>query len=574
MKKINIFKILEILSIETVISKFIKLKRKGSNFIGLCPFHNDKNPSLIVSEKKKIFKCFSCDTGGNVIKFVQLYKEWSFKETLSYLDKQYNLNLNLSLISIKNKQYSKNQKEIIEIFKRVNLFFKYNLQTALFKNNIEISNYCTERKIVAENIEYFSIGLATSNSEFLNFVEKEGFNKNILVKYGLLILKNNSYLTYFRNRIIFPIINEENMIVGFSGRVFKALKENDIKYLNSKESSIFKKNNILYNENIFHGNKAFRELIICEGFFDVIAYKNINHLNVLALMGNNINEQKIKSLFSYSKTIILSLDNDLSGIKMCIKLIYLLVKNKFSVKIVDWSNSEFKDPASLLENNKASNLNTLVTEHIGWFKYIIKQYKKYSDFERKKYILENTIKIINIVPNLLDRHIYIEHMKNNIGVKGNLFEGQYKPGNLNINMNNNIVIKNNEELNILMYLITNNKSVNEEIWFKPSNEYSILLFNLFKKYKDKFNEFSPELVYSQMDIMYKLNNFSFLKYYEKLKKLNVFKHKEFLISNKNIYKNNVFNYYRNMLQDYMINNQDNGYFHYINNLIMNILLLK
>lgn len=249
-----------------VISNFINLSKKGNDFLGLCPFHEDSSPSLSVSVSKKIFKCFSCNVGGNVYYFVKRLNNWNDLKTLEYFEKTFNLNLNSSLIAKNVKEFTPNEEKALKALEDAFLFFSLELK----QNSPDyLKKYLLQRNLTKEIIDYFSLGYCPK-SGIKEKLLKKGHDEAILLNYSLLSFENKTDI--FQDRIIFTIKNSEGQIVGFSAR--KILDSTlGPKYINSSANSLFVKSQILYNySNAIQYANASKTLIICEGFMDVIAF--------------------------------------------------------------------------------------------------------------------------------------------------------------------------------------------------------------------------------------------------------------------------------------------------------------
>ncbi len=286
-----------------VISSYLPLTKKGKNYFGVCPFHDDTNPSMSVSSDKQIYKCFSCGASGNVITFVMDYEKVDFKEALSILAKRAGIDFIKSNVKEKEAQFDKYYK-------------MYDLALKLYQNNInskygtEAIKYLENRHITKEIIKEFKIGLSLDKNELTKILLNKGYTNKEIENYGL---SNGIYDLYF-NRIMFPLFDTNDRVVGFSGRIYK--NKDSSKYINTKETPIFKKGELLYN---YFKAKDFvrqeKKLLIVEGFMDVIRLYSIGVKNVVALMGTALTKDQISLIKRLSKNIILCLDGDQAGKK-------------------------------------------------------------------------------------------------------------------------------------------------------------------------------------------------------------------------------------------------------------------
>ncbi|QVK20266.1 DNA primase [Mycoplasmatota bacterium] len=312
-------------SIVDIISEYIDLEKKGKNYIGLCPFHNDSNPSMSVSEEKKIYKCFSCGAGGNVIKFVQDYENITFIEALKKVSDKVGINLNINF----NKYTNKYTKYFDINEQTTKLYELYLLNT---KHGKSALTYLYDRGLSVDTIKQFRIGLAPSESDLLHRTLLE---KNIetldMINLGLIRKRNDKYYDLFRDRIIFPIWNEDSKIVGFSGRTNSV---EGPKYVNSPESHIFRKSEILYNyHNAKNEVRRSNRIILFEGFMDVIAAYNAGLKEGVAIMGTAFTKKHVELIRKLTKNIIICFDGDSAGLDAAYSTLKYL-SNDFNVKIL------------------------------------------------------------------------------------------------------------------------------------------------------------------------------------------------------------------------------------------------
>ena len=381
----EISKIKSNVDIVECISEELKTEKKGNSYVALCPFHPDQEPSLFIHPLKQIFKCFACNTGGDVFKFYQLYKKITFIDAVIHVAKLKNISIKgLKLHSDKNNIVNQAIKKNLQINKDAAHF--YFLQYKNQKNQIQ--NYIKERKISDNTLVSFLIGFAGDGNTLSNFLLKKGYSKMDILKSGLAkqnTSRNNEFYDFFRNRIIFPIQNDQNDFVGFSGR---SLDGQDPKYLNSMENIVFDKSSCLFNLN---NATAFatkeNSIILVEGHFDVLAFETVNIHNSCATMGTSINELMLKKISSITKNIILFFDNDEAGIKTIIK-IYKSMKNK-NVNFYVTTDKECKDANEILIKKGEKALKQVLEKKVffkEWFfdvlynKYLAKETPKTAEF--------------------------------------------------------------------------------------------------------------------------------------------------------------------------------------------------
>lgn len=331
------------ISIVDYIGRFVELKRTGSSYQGKCPFHDDKNPSFSVSEEKKMFRCFSanCNKTGDIITFVEEYEHVDFLEAVKMLAKEINIDIDNTNKDV--TQIELERQQLYEIYKLVaNEYFKL-----LFTDKGKVGrDYFTDRNISFETIKSFGLGFASDEyNRIYNFLKDKGYSDDILKKSELFTYKENGKVfDKFFNRVMFPILNEHNKVIAFGGRVLTKEKVPN-KYINSKETIIFKKS-----YNLFALNKAkyskFDYFILCEGNIDVIMLHQYGYNNAIASLGTGFNEYQAKLIKKYKNQVILSFDMDDAGIKFTLDAIPIFENEGIKIKILDLRPA--KDPDEFL----------------------------------------------------------------------------------------------------------------------------------------------------------------------------------------------------------------------------------
>ena len=307
-------KVIDNVNIVEVISSYLPVLPDGSGFKAVCPFHNDTNPSMKISTTKKIYKCFSCGAGGNVIQFVQNYEKIPFSKALEKLAKKIGIDYNFN----NDPNYEAKQK-LYNCLNEANSFYRFYLENS---NEAKAAMaYLTKRGISLDIINRFNIGLAPNEKDYLS----KALNTNNIpyidqVESGLVRKVDNDYIDTFKKRIMFPLKDLNNHIVGFSGRIYTK-DDHSPKYLNSNENLIFHKSEVLYNYT--DALDAIREnngdVYVFEGFMDVIAASKANIHNAVATMGTALTKQHVKALQMVAKRIILCFDGDNAGIEATYK---------------------------------------------------------------------------------------------------------------------------------------------------------------------------------------------------------------------------------------------------------------
>lgn len=350
--------ILERCNIVDVIGSVVTLKKAGANYTGLCPFHNEKTPSFVVSETKQIFTCFGCHTSGNVIKFVMLYYNLSFPEALEKLAAQYG-------IEYKRNSYN-NQKR--------DLYYQINTQAARFffralrKGPNPGWNYVQKRRLSQKTLHDFGIGYADDKWDSLyNHLKSLGFSEDLMVKAGLVSHSKGRYYDKFRNRVIFPIQNTAGKVIGFGGR---AIGDQMPKYLNSPETPVFLKKNNLYGLNITKNSINENDrIILVEGYMDVVSLYQGGVTNVAASLGTALTENQAKLIKRFTKNVALSYDSDSAGINASVRGSEILYKEGLKVRILHVTDG--KDPDEFIKEHGKLAYIKLVDDALLYGDYMI-----------------------------------------------------------------------------------------------------------------------------------------------------------------------------------------------------------
>lgn len=371
--------------IVSIVSDYIPLKMQGKNYFGVCPFHDDHSPSMSVSKERQLFKCFVCNKGGNVFTFVKEYENISYIEAVKKVADKVGIPLDFVPTT---KQDSKFKLEY-EIMDFTTKILQNNLSS---KEGVKAKEYLEQRNINDEIIKDFKIGLALNESTYLyNVLTKKGYDINKLDELGLITKDGIRGYDKFVNRIMIPICNLEGSVVGYTGRIFN--NEDSAKYINTKETSIYKKGNILFN---YHNAKNYiRETkcaILVEGNMDAIRMYSSGIRNVLALMGTAMTKEQVGILKKLRVPIILMLDNDNAGELATVNIGNELVKNNIDTKVVRLHGA--KDPDEYIVKYGVEAFKDTIKHSLNYFDYKLNYLK-----ENKN--LNNTEELINYVKSVL-----------------------------------------------------------------------------------------------------------------------------------------------------------------------------
>ncbi len=366
-----------------VIGSYINLAPQGKNYFGICPFHNDHSPSLSVSREKQIYKCFTCLASGNVFTFVQNYENISFIEAVKKVADKINYKLD-----IKDKIVNKNSK-YYELMDLSNKIFVNNLNSNL---GLKAKEYLiNERHLSEEAIKEFNIGLALNDNNLNKLLSSKGYSDKDIIEMSLANKTDTGLLDMFRNRITFPICNHEGKIIAYSARIYQ--NEDTSKYINSKESVIFKKGYTFYNYDKcrLEALKT-KSVILVEGQMDAIRVYTSGFKNVIASMGTAITSNHISLLKKLNAKVILMMDNDNAGEKSTILNGEELIKNNIEVSVVRLTGE--KDPDSFILKNGADAFRDALKGEISFFDFKLRYLKKDKNLNKADELAEYINKII------------------------------------------------------------------------------------------------------------------------------------------------------------------------------------
>ncbi len=376
-------------NIVDIISGYLQVSSKGKNYVALCPFHNDHSPSLIISPEKQIFNCFTCRTGGNVFSFVMKYENVSFAEAVSIVAKKVGFNLKNDVFVKSENKYSKDY----EIYEYAMKFYLNNINTA---DGSKAREYLLKRGINETIIKEFKLGYSGSSKDtFYKLATNKGWDIETLNKLGLINKVNENVYDTFINRVVIPIENLKGEVVGFTGRIFNG-EDNTAKYLNTKETEIFKKSSLLFN---YHNAKNYirdrKSVIVVEGNMDAIKMSAKGFKNVVALMGVALSKEQIDILKRLKVPVILMLDNDNAGEEATIKNGESLINSGVDTKVIRLSGA--KDPDEYLEKFGIDAMQNNIDKAIKYIDFKIECLKKDKDLSNMEDLITYVKEVINSI---------------------------------------------------------------------------------------------------------------------------------------------------------------------------------
>ena len=416
-------KIVEIrksVNIVDIISDYIPIEQKGRNYFAICPFHDDHNPSMSISPEKQIYTCFVCGAHGNVFNFIMDYENVSFYEALKIVANKSNIELNIDDYN-QNIEKRNDNNNLYEIY---DFAFKYYQNNLLTKDGKEALDYLYKRDFTDEIIKEFGIGLSTKN-KLTKVLLNKGYKNEDLLNSGISSFNDNIYDTFI-DRIMFPLWDLDGKVVGFSGRIYKT--NDSSKYVNSKESDIFKKGNLLYN---YHRAKQFarrkKSVIIVEGFMDVIALYKVGIYNVVASMGTAITKEQARLLKKLSTNIILCFDGDTAGNKATLSCSKELTDIGIYPKIIRLPSP--LDPDEFLSKYGKEKFDEYLENPKSVLDYKIDYYKSITNFNNSEEIsiyIKNVLSELNLVEDKIVKEIILKKLSDETNISFSTINGLLK----------------------------------------------------------------------------------------------------------------------------------------------------
>lgn len=326
-----------------VISGYVKLQRKGSSYFGLCPFHNEKSPSFSVSPSKQMYYCFGCGAGGNVITFLMEYENFTFLEAVQALAQRAGVELPQLEYSKEAKEQADLKSVLLEVNKQAAKYYYYQLRQ---KGTVQGMAYLKGRQLSDETINKFGLGYSGKfSNDLYRYLKSKNYSDEILRQSGLFnVDEKRGMYDKFWNRVIFPIMDVNHRVIGFGGRVMGDAKP---KYLNSPETKIFDKSRNLYGLNLARTSRK-KNLIICEGYMDVISMHQAGFNNAVASLGTALTSQQASLLKRYTDEVLIIYDSDEAGVKAALRAIPMLKAAGLHTKVIDLR--PYKDPDEFIKN--------------------------------------------------------------------------------------------------------------------------------------------------------------------------------------------------------------------------------
>lgn len=387
-----------------VISNYVKLKRTGSNYVGLCPFHNEKTPSFSVSGSKQMYYCFGCGAGGNVFTFMMEYENFTFIEAVKYLAERTSVELPDEEYSSEVKREADFKTKLYEINKIAANYYFYQMKTEQGKKAYE---YLRDRELTDTTIKHFGLGYSNVYSDDLyRYLKSKGYDDEILSKTGLITFdEKRGGHDKFWNRVMFPILDVHNKVIAFGGRV---MGDGMPKYLNSPETAIFDKSRNLFGLNYARQART-RKLLLCEGYMDVIALHQAGFTQAVASLGTAFTSQQASLMKRYADEVYITYDSDAAGQNAALRAIPILKAAGLSVKVVNMR--PYKDPDEFIKALGKDEYEKRIEQASNSFLFeveVLEQNFDFTDPEQKTKFFQETAKKLCTFEDELERNNYIE----------------------------------------------------------------------------------------------------------------------------------------------------------------------
>ncbi len=414
--KATVNKILDTADIVDVVSDFVSLKRRGSNFVGLCPFHDEKTPSFSVSPARQYCHCFGCGKGGSPVGFIMEHEQLSYPEALRYLAKKYNIEIQEKELTSEEREAQTERESMLVLNDFASSFFENCLHNTTDGKEIGLA-YFRERGFTVETMRKFHLGYSPDNSTALYHAALDkGYNRKYLFDVGLCIDDNRGGgFDRFRGRVMFPVFNIAGKIIAFGGRT---LKNDPAKYFNSPESLIYVKNRELYG--LYQAKRAIvkeEKCFLVEGYTDVISMHQAGIENVVASSGTSLTEGQIHAIHRFTNNVTVLYDGDSAGIHASLRGIDMLLAEGLNIKVLLLPDGE--DPDSYARSHTAEEFKRFIADNESdfiTFKMNILLKDAVNDPIKRAAVIGDVVKSISVIPNELTRTTYIQACSQRLGI--------------------------------------------------------------------------------------------------------------------------------------------------------------
>jgi DNA primase len=419
-KREDIDKIINATKIEEVVGSFVELRKRGVNYIGLCPFHNEKTPSFNVNPAKGIFKCFGCGEGGDAVSFLMKHEHYTYPEALRWLANKYGIQIEEEVLTQEEVAQQSERDRIYQINDFAQKYFQEILFSDIEGKSIGLS-YLKERELSEETIKRWGIGYCKdAGDDFSRKALAKGFTKEELVNAGVSLVNSNDGSLYdrFRGRVCFPIHNLGGRVLGFSARTLRTDKVK-AKYVNSPESLIYSKGKVLFGLHLAKNEIVKQdECFLVEGNMDVVMMSQNSVTNVVATSGTALTEDQIRLIKRYTKNVTLLYDGDKAGIKATFKAVNLLLEQGLHVKTLLFPDNE--DPDSFARKHTQDEFKDFIktnAQNFIIYKTNLLLAEAQNDPIKRADLTRDIVETIALIPDLLERNAYLQQCSKLLAVK-------------------------------------------------------------------------------------------------------------------------------------------------------------
>lgn len=402
-----------------VVSGYLHLKKTGGNFKACCPFHSEKTPSFVVSSQKQIFHCFGCGQGGGVFQFLMQMEKINFPEAVEMLAKKVGMQ-----ISYKKDKNANLKNSCYQAAETAALFYHNTLKSNQWK---EVLEYLRKRGIAEKTMDIFKIGFAPGRNSLINYMRQKGFTLGILDKTSLASSSGGSFRDVFRDRILFPIMDIRNRVLGFGGRIWED-KKNSPKYINSSENLIYSKRRNLFGLNLAKKDITKKDcVLVVEGYLDMIIPYMRGVKNIVASLGTALTEEQIKLINRFCSKVILIFDSDSAGEAAMLRTIDLLLQNQLEIRVVNLPKGE--DPDSIVRKKGKDYFLQLISQSVDFYDYkleVLKNKFNPENIEDKSKIAEEMLTTLGKINNEVKKYQYLEKLAKNLKLREEIIIAEYK----------------------------------------------------------------------------------------------------------------------------------------------------
>lgn len=421
-KQETIDEIINTCRIEEVVGDFVRLHKRGVNYIGLCPFHNEKTPSFTVSPAKGICKCFGCGVAGDSVSFVMKHENYSYVEALRYLAQKYNIEIHETAQSSEDIKLLNEREALLSLTAFASEYYSTNLYQHEEGKSIGLS-YFKERGFTEDTIFKFQLGYALHQRDaFLNYALKKGYTLDNLEKSGMIVVKQNEGTIFrfdrFSERVIFPIHNFSGKVIGFGGRILQTSDKSVAKYINSPETPIYHKSDVLYG--FFQAKNAIKKADKCylvEGYTDVISLYQAGIENVVASSGTSLTQGQIKQIIKLTNNVTILYDGDNAGIHAAVRAVGMLLKENLNIRIIILPSTE--DPDSFARKHDLQDIRDYFYENekdFIRFKIDLLSKEAGNDPIKKAEFINQIASDIASIPDIIKVSLFVKQCSSLLGI--------------------------------------------------------------------------------------------------------------------------------------------------------------